>query len=60
MRNRVRRRFKEIYRLNEGKLARGFDIVIVARVKSRFASYRELETAILSLFKKLKLIGDLR
>jgi len=58
VRNRVRRRFKEIYRLNESRLKSGFDIVIVARVRSRFAGYRELEAAVLSLFKKLKLMGD--
>jgi len=30
-RNRIRRRLRETYRLNEDKLRRGFDIVIVAR-----------------------------
>ena len=52
-RNRVRRRLKEIYRLNESKLNTGYDIVIVARVSSRFIKYNELETSVLSLFKKL-------
>ena len=54
-RNRVRRKLKEIYRLSEVKLNPGHDIVIVARVKSRDAKYHELETSVLSLFKKLKL-----
>jgi len=56
-RNRIRRRLKEIYRLNEENLIKGHDIIIVARMRSRFAGYRELETSILALFKKLKLIG---
>ena len=55
-RNRVRRRLKEIYRLNEVKLATGFDIVIVARVQSRYVGYHELESAVAALFKKLNLI----
>jgi len=54
-RNLVRRRLKEIYRLNEEKLHEGFDIVVVARVKSRYVGYRELESSVISLFKKLNL-----
>ncbi|MCL2392109.1 MAG: ribonuclease P protein component [Oscillospiraceae bacterium] len=54
-RNRVRRRLKEIYRINEKRLNVGYDVVIVARVKSRFSSYKELEASVLSLLKKLKI-----
>ncbi|SHI13181.1 ribonuclease P protein component [Sporobacter termitidis DSM 10068] len=54
-RNRIRRRFKEIYRLNEDKLIPGFDIVIVARTKSRFATYHALEADLLSLMGRLGL-----
>ena len=56
-RNRVRRRLKEIYRLNESKLYSGNDIVIVARTKSRYTGYRELENSVVTLFRKLKLLG---
>ena len=56
-RNRVRRRLKEIYRLNEADLACGYDIVIVARMKSRFVGYRELESSVLPIFNKLGLSG---
>jgi len=55
-RNRVRRRLKEIYRLNEDRLTPGYDVVIVARMRSRFAGYREIESSVLSLFKKLSLM----
>ncbi|MEL7603765.1 MAG: ribonuclease P protein component, partial [Bacillota bacterium] len=41
-RNRVRRRLREIYRLNEARLPRGLDMVLVARQKSPFVSYAEL------------------
>jgi len=54
-RNRIRRRLKEIYRLNERSLCTGYSIVLVARQRSRHASWRELESSVLSLFKKLGL-----
>ena len=57
-RNLVRRRLKEIYRLNEENLLPGYDIVIVARVKSRYVGYRELESSVLYILRKLKLMGD--
>ena len=57
-RNRIRRRLKEIYRLNEEKTSHGFDIVIVARMKARFVSYRELENSVLYLFRKLGIMAD--
>ena len=54
-RNRVRRRLKEIYRLNEHILPMGYDIVVVARVRSRYAGYREIESSVLAAFRKLNL-----
>jgi len=55
-RNRVRRRLKEIYRINEGKLLAGYDIVIVARMKIRFMRFSEIESSVLSLLKKLNIV----
>jgi ribonuclease P protein component, eubacterial len=55
-RNRVRRRLKEIYRTNEHRLKRGFDVVLVARVKSRYSSYFELEKAFLEICGKLGIL----
>ena len=55
-RNRIRRRLKEIYRLNEEKLSKGYDVVIVARMRSRYTGYRELESSVLALFSKLNLM----
>ena len=57
-RNRIRRRLKEIYRLNEEKLFSGYNIVIVARMKSRFAGFAELESSVLGLFRKLGLVAN--
>ena len=56
-RNRIRRRLKEIYRLNEGKLSAGYDIVVVARMRSRYAVFSELESSVLGLFGRLNLLA---
>ncbi|MEL4106425.1 ribonuclease P protein component [Oscillospiraceae bacterium WX1] len=52
-RNRIRRRFKEIYRLHENQLTPGFDIVIVARTRSRTARFQELEADFLKCCQRL-------
>ncbi len=57
-RNRIRRRFKEIYRLNEDKFGTGYDIVIVARSKSRNAPYRVLEADFMKLCLSLGICGN--
>ena len=54
-RNRIRRRFREIFRLNRHLLVQGYDIVLVARVKSRYSTYRELDADYIYLMKKLGL-----
>ena len=56
VRNRVRRRLKEIYRLHETNMTAGYDVVIVARVRSRYVGYWELESSVIGLFGKLKII----
>ncbi len=56
VRNRVRRRFREVYRLNEGLFQPGWDIVVVARTKSVKASFEDLTRAYLSLAKKAGLL----
>jgi len=57
-RNRIRRRLKEIYRINEHTLHKGYSIVLVARQRSRDAKWSELESSVLSLFSKLGLIRN--
>jgi ribonuclease P protein component len=57
-RNRIRRRLKEVYRLNEKKLFTGYDIVLVARMRSLFIRFNELESSVISLFRKLKITED--
>ena len=57
-RNRVRRRLREIYRTNEARFLPGWDIVVVARVKSVYARYDELEHSFLKLARKLELLAE--
>ena len=52
VRNRVRRRLREVYRLNEAKFAPGWDIVVVARSRCIKADFRKLTQAYLSLAEK--------
>ena len=58
IRNRVRRRIREIYRLNEEAFIPGTEIVIVARVKAVRASYRQLEQSFMSACGKLGILRD--
>ena len=52
IRNRVRRRFREIYRLNEDQFLPGWDIVVVARTRAVKACFPELTKAYLALARK--------
>ena len=52
-RNRVRRRLREIYRLNETGLRPGYDMVVVARTRATEVTYRRLETEFLAACKEL-------
>ena len=56
VRNRVRRRLREIYRLNEDRLGGGSDVVVVARVRSASSDYHQLEKSFLKLADKLGLL----
>lgn len=56
VRNRVRRRLREIYRLNEDKLVSGVDLVVVARVRAADSDYHQLERSFLRLADKLSLL----
>ena len=52
VRNRVRRRLREIYRLNEDKFQPGWDIVVVARTKAIHTDFERLTQAYLFLAEK--------
>ena len=58
VRNRVRRRLREIYRLNREKMPAGYDIIIVARVRAAETTYRKLERHYLRCLDELGLLTD--
>ena len=49
VRNRVRRRLREVYRLNEEQFLPGYDIVIVARSRAVDVSFQKLTESLLTL-----------
>lgn len=58
VRNRIRRRLREIARLNAPRLRQGWDIVVVARGRCVEAPYRKLDAAFLSACEKLGLLEE--
>ena len=52
IRNRPRRRIREVYRLNEDKFQPGWDIVVVARGRAVYAPFDRLTRSYLALAKK--------
>lgn len=56
VRNRIRRRLREIYRLNQPRLKQGYDVVLVGRMRAVSADYQELERAFLHVCEKLSLL----
>ena len=58
VRNRVRRRLREIYRLHEAEFVPGTDLVVVARTRAVTASYQQLERALLSACEKLGVVRE--
>lgn len=58
VRNRVRRRLREVYRLNEDRFLPGWDIVVVARSRSIGASFGKLTKAYLSLAEKAGILKE--
>ena len=56
VRNRVRRRLREIYRLNQPRMKQGYDVVLVARTRAVTAAYRELDRAFCRCCEKAELM----
>ena len=59
VRNRVRRRLREVYRLHEEQFLPGWDIVVVARSKAVEADFGDLTRAYLALAKKAGLLREM-
>ena len=58
VRNRTRRRIREVYRLNEACFRPGWDIVVVARSKAVDAEFSQLTKSYLTLAKKAGLLRE--
>ena len=58
IRNRTRRRIREVYRLNEDCFKAGWDIVVVARSKAVDAEFSRLTKSYLSLAKRAGILRE--
>ena len=58
VRNRVRRRLREVYRLNEEKFQPGWDIVVVARSRCIHADFQSMTNAYLALAAKAGILKN--
>ena len=58
VRNRIRRRLREVYRLTEDKFQPGWDIVVVARTRAIHAPFDTLTENYLALAKKSGILKD--
>ena len=58
VRNRVRRRLREVYRLNEAKFQPGWDIVVVARSRAVEAPFADLTASYLRLAEKAGILRE--
>lgn len=58
VRNRLRRRIREAYRLHEERFRAGYDLVVVARGRAVTSPYRQLEGDLLRAAKRLALLRE--
>ena len=58
IRNRIRRRVREVYRLNEAAFTCGWEIVVVVRSKAINASFAQLTDSYLSLARKAGILAE--
>ena len=58
VRNRVRRRLRELYRLHKAELLPGYDLIVVARVRAVETDYQKLDRTYLRLLEQLDLLRE--
>ena len=58
VRNKVRRRIREIWRLHREEMVPGYDVIVVSRSRGVYASYRKLEQQYLSALSELGLLQE--
>lgn len=57
IRNRIRRRLRESYRLRAGSLKQGYDLVFVARAEAADARFAQLDRHVASVLRRLELLA---
>lgn len=57
-RNRIKRRLREIVRLQQNDIRAGWDVILIARQPIRSADYREMESACARLLRRAHLFRD--
>ena len=60
VRNRARRRLREVYRLNEAMFKPGYDIVVVARSRCISGDFEKITAAYLSLAEKAGILEQVQ
>lgn len=58
LRNKVKRRLREIIRTNFSKIKPGFDVIIVNKLPVVGRSYKDIEKQLLELFKKARIYNN--
>ena len=56
VRNRTRRRLREVYRLNKPCLKQGYDVILVARSRTLTGSWKELNDSFLRICRKVNIL----
>lgn len=56
VRNKIRRRIRESYLINENSFKRGYDIIIVARVRAATVNFQDIRNSLLKNSKKAGLV----
>jgi ribonuclease P protein component len=58
VRNRIRRRLREVFRLNDDKLRQGWDMILVGRSRAIDLPWKELNQSFLRICKKLGILAS--
>ena len=58
VRNKIRRRIKEIYRLNLHKIKGGYDLIIIPKKNVVDISFKDLESALNHILKRSNMFKD--
>lgn len=58
VRNRIRRRMKEIIRLKLGNIKNGYDLILIPKKNVQDISYKDLESAMIHIMSISKILRD--